>query len=225
LGHPVSFLRSRLDRLTPVLTAKERAILALRAQNAGQERDPELLRMPEEQRRAYDHYVGLVFVATAQLGALLHVIGNQIDHIESDLDLLAQLDGAASIIEAEWGQGPPDWSVKGWRKRKTLTVPEFLRGLSHDLSANIEAELALRWQELRAVEIVWDEIALEFDGEDAAHPDLRARAAATKEKAVGLAAKLHPPRRKLPKPKEELVAMTRNIVDQAFDALGLVKDL
>jgi hypothetical protein len=51
----------RLDRLTPALTAKERAILILRASKEGTPEDPELrTRMPAEQAREFNHYIGLM---------------------------------------------------------------------------------------------------------------------------------------------------------------------
>ena len=44
----MSILTARLDRLTPALTAKERAVLVVRAQNAGEDEDPQIRRFESD---------------------------------------------------------------------------------------------------------------------------------------------------------------------------------
>ena len=51
----------RLDKLTPALTAKERAILVLRASKEGVPEDPQVRsKMPAEQALEFNHYIGLM---------------------------------------------------------------------------------------------------------------------------------------------------------------------
>jgi hypothetical protein len=64
----------RLSKLMPSLSAKERAVLALRALNAGQDAPDVRRSMPAEQRHEYNRYMALAFVAGCQMGALVHVI-------------------------------------------------------------------------------------------------------------------------------------------------------
>jgi hypothetical protein len=57
---PVS-IDARLSKLTPALSAKERAILILRASKEGAPEEPDLrVRMPPEQTREFNHYIGLM---------------------------------------------------------------------------------------------------------------------------------------------------------------------
>ena len=58
----------RLDRLYPALTAKERALLVLRAWKADQEEDAAVrLTMPQSQARDFNHYVNLMNAANGGL--------------------------------------------------------------------------------------------------------------------------------------------------------------
>src|SRR5205814_1019147 len=134
-----------------------------------------------------------------------------------------QLNLAASSLKEEVDDGAEDRPVRGWRKRETVSVPEFLRGVWDDLRRNIESELGLRCQELRAVEMALADIAAEFGAEDT-HPLLQASVEATKEQALRLSERLSGRRRRrLPEPSEKILGLVRGLVDRSFEALGLVK--
>jgi hypothetical protein len=203
----VTVLTNRLRRLTPELTAKERAVLVLRAVNAGEEPDPEILAtMPREQNREFDRYAGLSYVANGELGALCRAIQSQVEGLDAQRLQIEELERAAALLEEEFGlekQG----RLRGWRRKESVTVPEFLRGLALELRD----------------EIVWNEIAQEFDGEDPVHAELRQRAADTGELARSLAFQVGRRRRSLPRPSDEITAEVRDLVDRSFEALGLVK--
>jgi len=62
----MSGLDGRLSKLMPSLSAKERAVLALRAQNAGQDATDVRRSMPAEQRHEYNRFMALAFVAGCQ---------------------------------------------------------------------------------------------------------------------------------------------------------------
>ena len=170
---------SRIASLTSLLSAQERAVLLLRATNTGTEPDPDVLgSMPPEQRKELHHYLALAYVANGALSISINVIAAQTEDLTCDRDQVRMLEDAAGLLERDLSLQKVE-KVRGWRKKTEVTVPEFLRGLAGDLRDSIRERVAGRWQELRAVELEWEEIKAEFGGEDIVHPDLRARAATT----------------------------------------------
>lgn len=220
----MSVLTARLDKLAPALSAKERAVLALRRHTAGLEPDPELTRsMPREQARQYDRYAGLAYVANAELGALCRVITTNVEMLEFQEEQISLLGQAATQLEEQWPDDVRANPVRGWRKRSHTTVPEFLRGLEAEMRQELHGALLLRHKELRALESVWAEIAAEFDGEDVAHPDLRRQANQTMDRIRQLARKTGKRAKTLPEPETWIVEDVRAIVDRAFEAIGLIE--
>jgi hypothetical protein len=222
----MSALDARLSKLLPALSARERAVLALRAQNAGQDAAAIRRSMPAEQRHEYNRYMGLVFVAGCQMGALVYVIKNQVENLSFDLDRIDQLERAATVLEEDDPESVAAHPVRPWRQRQRqsehLTVPEFLRSLALELKEDAFKELSVRWRELRAVEIVLDEIAEQFDGEDALHPDARGWLTNSRSAALRVTERLG--RKRLPEPGEDYLSRTRALIDQGFAALGLVEE-
>ena len=225
----MSVLDARLDRLMPTLTAKERAILVIRADKAGTPEDPEVRRsLPREQLREFNRYLGLCYVANADLGIVLHVLSIQVERFENESYRLSELSGAADLLEKEMpeevAKEPP---VRGWRRRERITVPEFLRGVHEELRASLFRDARYRWQELRALETVWEDIAADFEGEDPVHPDLRAKLDETERRLRALIQELTPAKRtkKLPEPTEVLLAQYRGLVDRAFHQMGLLEEI
>jgi hypothetical protein len=213
---------SRLTRLLPSLTPQQRAVLVLRARNANTEPAPELLRDSQAaDRRAFNRYMALVYVANADLGALCYVIALQVEGSEFGRNQVSLLNAAAALAEQAEGLTRPAPASRHWRRKKTVGTGEFLRGVAAELRYEALQEVSLRWRELRALEIVWAEVAAEFDGEDPVHPELRQKAAETEVKLRELARELH--LRHLPEPEEALVAMTRELLDHAFAYLNLVE--
>jgi hypothetical protein len=163
---------NRLSKLMPALSARERAVLALRAQNAGQDAGEARAGMPPEQRHEYNKYMGLAFVAGCQFGSLVHVIVSQIDNLRFQIERMDLLDRAAGLLEEDNPDYVTTGPVRPWRKvlasraHADIGVPEFLRSLAMELRGDAFDELAMRWRELCAVEIVTAEIAAHFDGAD-----------------------------------------------------------
>jgi hypothetical protein len=221
----VTFLASRLNRLTPALTAKERAILILRAQSQGVDPDPDILRtMPAEQRHEYDRYVGLDYVTNFELNALGFAITRTVELLQHEHERLALLELAASTLETDYGEKVDPAAVRHWRKQKTISVPLFLRGLFDELRVMMLQNADQCWREMRALEIVWAEVGDEFDGVDPVHPDLRSRLSETREALGALMEQLAgPKKRKRPEPDGQLVGEVRKMIDQAFEKLGLLK--
>ncbi len=73
---------SRLDRVYPALTAKERARLVLQAWKDDGEGDS-LVRttMPPDQAREFNRYIGLMNGANQKLGAYLIALGALVDQV------------------------------------------------------------------------------------------------------------------------------------------------
>jgi hypothetical protein len=197
----------------------------MRASHAGQ--DPgEARRVPQEQRHEYNHYMGLIFVAGCQMGALLHVIKSQVDNLEFDVDRIDLLEAAATQLEEDDPESVSARPVRPWRQRRRskelITVPEFLRCLAAELREDAYKELSVRWQELRAVEVVLGEIAEQFDGEDALNPDMRGWLTECRTTAQTYGQRLG--RKRLPEPGDDYIARTQALVDQGVAALGLTEE-
>jgi hypothetical protein len=127
-------LAARLGRLTPALTGKERALLALRARNAGQTPDPELRPgMTPEASREYNRYAALIHVANAELGMLCTVLAYQVECLEAQAERVLLLEEAAALLVKDLGETLEESRVRNWRSRKQVTVPVFLRGLAAEL--------------------------------------------------------------------------------------------
>jgi hypothetical protein len=222
----VAALSGRLTRLTPALTAKERAILALRAHNSGIELDPDVRgKMPRDQVREYNRYAALAYIACSELGALCLVIASHVDCLDNQCRQFEMLEEAGGIIAADLGEEVDKRRVRGWRKKASVTVPQFLAAVAEDLRREVHEGLVLRWQEIRAVEVVWDEVALEFDGEDPVAPELRAKAAEVKTALLDLNRRISGARaRTLPEADKAAITRMRELVDEAFKALGLLEE-
>ena len=65
---------SRLSRLAPALSARERAILVLNAWKEGKEDDPSWRRtMPQNQAHEFNRYIGLMNVANRQIAIVIRM--------------------------------------------------------------------------------------------------------------------------------------------------------
>ena len=219
-------LDTRLSKLMPTLSARERAVLWLRARNSGQ--DPGELRstMPQEQRPEYNRYMGPAFVCDCQMGALVHVIKNQVENLEFDLRRIAMLEQAATLLEEDHPDEVLQRTVRPWRRERKagreVTVSFFLRSLAAELRDDAYEELSVRWRELRAVEVVAEEIAESFDGEGALHPDVRGWLASCREQAQTYLQQLG--KKRLPEPGDDHVQRAQQLVDRGMAAMSLTEE-
>jgi len=76
-------------------------------------------------------------------------------------------------------------------------------------------------RQVRTLELVWDELAAEFDGVDPVHPDLRAKAGAMAARLRAIATELGGKRR-MGEPDETMLDQLRATAKEGFDHLGLV---
>ncbi len=216
----MSSLRSRLGKLAPGLTAKERFILLLRARNAGEPEDPELKRtMPKGQIKAFNRYAHLAYVANVTMGPVLFAISVHAEGLEYIQHRIAMIEAAASQLEESY---PDDFQAH----EGMVTVPEFLRGLAKELRKEMWDDLSLRWRELRALETVWEEIASEFDGEQVVYRKMRNLADETRDRLQQVAGVFSTggQKRRLPAPSSDFVDQLRDAVKEAYIRMGWIED-
>ncbi len=84
------------------------------------------------------------------------------------------------------------------------------------MQGTIRRTLLLRWSERRAIEIVLDEVARQFEGEDPLRPKLRTALAESRRMANDFAAQLsvYGEPVEFTEPPEDLVSEMRQVVDQ-----------
>ena len=155
-------IATRLDRITPVLSGRQRAILAMRSIAAGQEPDRELWRIDDEhERRAFNRCMARFYVANTELGMVLDAIRFHLDRVAEDntFELLRE---ASEMAARDLGEPADLKNARRWRSKREVTVPEFLLGVAEDVRARMLARLLLRAAELRAVEDAWEELAHDF---------------------------------------------------------------
>jgi hypothetical protein len=194
----------RLRRLSPALSAKERAVLVLRAWKEDVEPDPQMRwQMPAEQTREYNHYISLMSGANGSLAHYILVLQQMVEKVDLRYGWLLTVGLWALQIER---RTPPD--------------PEEQRraeDLANALITNLRDGIEPLWQELRAVEIVLDEVAEEFDEEDPAHPMVRRTLNECKEKLTELHGQVsrYTGPFELPEPEVQGLGRVRNLVRRA----------
>jgi len=217
----MTMLAARLGRAVAALSAKERAILVLRAHNQGSDEDPAVRdSMPAEQAGEFKRYLALIFAANLEMGALCYVIAGHAERLSRAFATVETLHEAAGMLSEDLGE-PLEANVRGWRSRENVTVPTFLKGLAEDLRRDLAPDLHLRRREAQELKVVWDEIAAEFEGEDAADPELRARLLQAEAGLEALAAKAGRAAKRPPAPDPGGLERVRSLIDRAFNLLGL----
>jgi hypothetical protein len=169
----VSSIDARLNRLMPALSARERGILVLRRFKEGTEDDRAYrATMPQAQTADFSHLIGLINACNIQVAAVLLVIERIIDTLEAKAMWAATL-----ALMAE--QAAPR---KGKGARQVRVIDE----LPVRLTQAVLSQASATWTELRAVEIVTEEIAEEFKGEHPLRPAHADSIAQSKERLAAL---------------------------------------
>jgi hypothetical protein len=213
----------RLEKAARGLNGKERVVLLLKARNAGREPefDPHRDFPNDSERRLYDRYVGVVYIANSELGMLLEVIKRQAEWLAEGRQTFEILRDAAEELATQEGQ-PLDWRRLPKPGRRRVSVPVYVAQVSEHVREAAAEAVTFRWQELRALERVWDEMGADFDGEDPVNPVLREDAASARKTLEDLACRYAIKR--LPEPAQDFIDRTWELVDRAYDALKLVKE-
>jgi hypothetical protein len=180
-------LAARLGRMSPVLTARERAALTIRSELNDQEPDPALRRnMPGDQLTEFNRLIALYYIANSELATIAYCLKLQADLLEADLEIVVQLKDAADSLAEQLSEPPPEGTLGALRKRSELPVPLYLLGQSLILADRLARTARYRYQELLAIETVWQEIRDQLDGEEIVRSDRLELAAETKQQLLTL---------------------------------------
>ena len=212
-------LSTRLQRVTQTLSPHERAILVLQALREGREPDPSLRRIDDEvQRRAFNRYMALLWVANHHLGAVASITSYRVELAEQGARYFELFNETAALIEEHHGLKPTRAS-RTWRTKELTTAPEVLRGLALERRDEAVEHVEHLWKETLALEAAWDELAADFAGEDIVLPESRERHRETQDrlraaaKQVGL--------RHLPsEPEEAMLRSYQDVVAESLRHLG-----
>jgi len=212
---------ARLEKATQGLTPLQRIQLLLHANREDVPPDPNLGRIPDPvQSRVFNRYIALLYVINDTLGSRCQALRIVCQDLEGAAERIRLLDQAAGTLEAEHGL-KPSRRPRDWRRPGQMEVNEFLRSLAREQRRDLVGVLALRWQELRAVELAWAELATEFGGEDPVGPELREIAVDLSADLRALATELGATNR-LTEPEEETTEQLRTAVDDAYNQLELL---
>jgi hypothetical protein len=212
-------LGTRLQRATQSLSPLQRAVLVLQATREGREPDPELRRIDDEvQRRAFNRYMGLLWVANHHLGAIASITAYRVELAEQAAHYTEVFNQAAALIE-EHNSLKPTRAVRDWRRKELTTAPELLRGLALERKDEALAQIEHLWKETLALESMWTELAEDFAGEDILLPEHRERHAESQERLRAAARTIG--LRNLPaSPDDEMLRACHETVAESFRHLG-----
>src|SRR5581483_105161 len=176
---------ARLSRLSPVLTARERAVLVLKSLKDKTPEDPSWRRsMPPEQTEEFNRLIVLMNACNVYLPLYISVLHERVEQLylrfywyDTVLGFglhpwkLAELVPPARRKQAEEAvnRGFPvvdlPWSAEEHRYSWTTVTDDMYKGIRL-LTVSL-------WQEVRSVDIVIAEVAAELNGEDPMRPIMR----------------------------------------------------
>ena len=113
--------------------------------------------MPASQVAEFNRLIGLMNACNIQLGVLIA----HIEHVVEKMELRLMWGGTLALV-ADYAPKP--------RRRKAKLECRVMDVLPERIEEGVVAEAPGRWKELRAIEVVLDELAREFDGEDPLRP-------------------------------------------------------
>ena len=212
-------MQSRLQRATHALSPLQRAVFVLQVLHDGREPDPELRRIDDPvQRRAFNRYMALLWVANHHLGSIAAITSHRVELAENAAHYWQLFNEVAGLMEEEHGLKPSK-PFRNWRARPVVTVPGFLRSLALEARDDAVRTIEHLWKEALALESVWAELALEFDGEDIVLPENRERQDETRER-LRVAAKTVGLRRLPAEPEDDMIQACHEAVSESFRHLG-----
>jgi hypothetical protein len=194
-------LDGRLNRLTPGLSAKERAILILRSTRQGTPEDPQIrLSMPREQSAEFNRLIVLMNACNIYLPLYITVVEHRAEQLCIRLAWIHSLTalGMQAFRLAELlpvSKRPrAEEVIDRWPLLELPWDPEerdlSWLNIAEQMTKGLRAQLVYLWEELRSIESVLDEVAQEFDGEDPLRPIMRDVLDTTRKKLTDLHAAL-----------------------------------
>lgn len=227
-----------MEALYPALSAKERVLLLLPAIKEDRDASPAIRRtMPLQQYAEYHRLIATVNALNCDLATVILILHEQAEKVVLRLAWLQTMqlwsDEVSVLGRLVLAQGNT-LPVKVRRDVKKLLAraPSF-EGMPFDLARPLPARgsvdelaravafglrdtLLQHWREVRAIEIVVEEVRAELDGEDPLHPDVRRQLDATKamlrEVSADFAPYVHS--LKLSEPSDEDVALVRELIEK-----------
>jgi hypothetical protein len=220
---PVS-LATRLAKLSPVLSARERAILVIRAEVAGEDPDPDLRQlMPREQVGEFNRLIAIYYIANAELGTVVRSLTNQAYLLNQWSVTPYTLGVAAAEASRQFDEPLSTKSLRNWRKRTDINLTCLLQGLEQECRDGLAIAALARWREARALETVWAEMADELDGEEIIHPNRRQELEQVKSDLRLIIEKSQGRKRRLPEPDEATLEHYRDLVEGVLRTFHLLE--
>ncbi len=228
-------LGARLNKLLPVLSAKERAILVLRSLKDKTPEDPMWRQtMPRDQSPEFNRLIVLMNACNIYLPLYITVVEQHTEQlylrfmwwdmlVDSGLQIwrLAQLIPASKRRKAEkavansYPLAELPWDADE-HEHSWLNV-------SDRMEAGIRLWLVSLWEELRSIDIVLEEVAKEFDGEDPLRPIMRGVVEKTRKKLTDLHEVLTAAEElELKEPDEEAMDLARTYFENGVRLMGSI---
>ncbi len=179
---------TRLSRLMPALSARERAALIVRAFKDDEPENPAWRRtMPRDQADEFRRLIGLENAVASPLSSLIASLKKEVEKMAQKVTLIEELcNWDYNVIEIEeaatlvlQGVAP---EAPGVAELRLLMAKPYLdrEGGRGELQAMIDARVAelqayvqFFWKDMRAIELVVEEVAAELGGEDPLRPLFR----------------------------------------------------
>lgn len=224
-------LDGRLNKVAPMLTARERAILVLESWKEGRQEDPAWrYAMPGNQAPEFNRLIDLMNGANIELGSYLALIHEQLDKVElRQAWLVALVLWEEQVQEIE---GAVKAALKGVslntaarkrlngalrQQRLTLKGEDYVPNVRDRIAEALLKTLAKCysscWQEVRGCELVLAEASEHFNGADPLRPHNRELLTECQGKLLHLERELEYLGVEIekPEPDEELMATMRRI--------------
>ncbi|OAI40636.1 hypothetical protein AYO38_05640 [bacterium SCGC AG-212-C10] len=191
--------KARLARLSPTLTAKERALIVLRDHKEGRPVDHSIyLAMPRNQATEFNRLLSLLRVANGALASLIVLLESRTETLETRLGWMVAL------------------------RSLSLNMSDNIRATERDaeqfelrLAERFKRDFTLTWSEALAVRALLNGMSDELNGEDPLDPEFRDELDGLIESLTKLAsnAALFGWEIDLPEPSEECMQGVERLVE------------
>lgn len=218
---------ARLKRVAPGLSAKERALLVLGSLKNKTPEDPSWRRtMPSGQIAEFNRLIVLMNACNIHLPMYITMVEQHTEQL---------------WLRFAWWQTLVGLGLQTWQLAQLIPPGKHARAAAVTRQASLEAELPWEpeasehswlslaermeagirlmlvslWQELRAIDLVLDEVAGEFEGEDSLRPVMRGLVEKTRAKLTSLHELLSATKPiELQEPDEEALDLARTYFDR-----------
>jgi hypothetical protein len=222
-------IETRLQKVMPALSARERGLLVLGCLKDGTPEDPLWRKtMPANQVREFNQFIDLMNVVNIQLAAQIAVLEQAAETIEMRECWLISIvlwqehldEIHAAVQQTTRDQKRLTRLAEAFDSRPLAALgkaeegPSRLGSLREALADTLARHVIACWQQVRACEIVLIDIAARFDGEDPLKPVSREALNETRERLskVGNHLAALDQECELAEPPEDVVEVLRGVV-------------